>query len=319
MQKHQHLICLIILIGVSAGSAQANGPKQGDEIRNSLAMRLAYISPRTFLMGSPESEQGRERQEVQHQVTLTKGYYLGVHEVTVGQFREFVRDAKYQTDAEKDGKGSWGPNAESGSFELNSKFIWRNTGFKQTDDHPVVDVSCNDARAFCNWLSNKEKKTYRLPTEAEWEYACRAGTKTAYAYGNDPQQLPLLANVGDRPSAKPKDGHRFTASVGQFKQNGFGLHDMHGNVWEWCEDWYVPNSFTKDKQSDPTGPASGKARVQRGGGWSSAANRCRSAARVGRDESSYRGGYLGFRVALIQSSPVSAKEPVNVTRPPDCE
>jgi sulfatase modifying factor 1 len=284
------------------------------ESKNSLGMRLVYIPPGKFAMGSPESEQGREAQEVQHDVELTKGFYLGTHEVTVGQFRQFVNDAKYQTDGERDGKGGWGVN-DAGSIEMNGKYTWKSPGFKQTDDHPAVLISWNDAQAFCHWLSEKENKQYRLSTEAEWEYACRAGTKTVYAFGNDPQQLSLLANVGDRPSEKPKDGHRFTAPVGQFKKNGFGLHDLQGNVWEWCEDWYVPNSFTDDKQTDPTGPATGTAKVQRGGGWSSAARRCRSAARVGRHPSEYRGCYLGFRVVLVPSSAATAQVSTDLPRP----
>ena len=246
-------------------------------------------------MGSPKREQGRERQETQHKVELTNGFYLGMHEVTVGQFRQFVRAANYQRDGERDGKGGWGVS-ESGSIEMNGKHTWKSPGFKQSDDHPVVLVSWNDAKALSRWLSDKERKEYQLPTEAQWEYACRAGTKTAYTFGNDPQQLPALANVGDRPTAKPEDGYHHTAPVGQFKPNAFGLYDMHGNVWEWCEDRYVPNSYRPEKQTDPTGPTSGKARVQRGGGWSSAANRCRSAARIGRDLVAYRGSYQGFRV-----------------------
>ncbi|MDA1018266.1 MAG: formylglycine-generating enzyme family protein [Planctomycetota bacterium] len=272
-------------------------PKQGDEIKNSLGMRLVDIPPGKFTMGSPEAEQGREAQETPHEVELTKGFYLGVHEVTVGQFRRFVRDANYQTDGQRDGKGGWGVN-EAGSIEMSGKYTWESPGFKQSDDHPVVLVTWNDAKAFCRWLSDKEQKEYRLPTEAQWEYACRAGTKTAYTFGNDPQQLPAYANVGDRPAAKPKDGYHQTAPVGRFKPNAFGLYDMHGNVWEWCEDRYVPNSYRPEKQTDPTGPASGMARVQRGGGWSSSAKRCRSAARIGRHPSSYRGSYLGFRVVL---------------------
>ncbi len=280
---------------------------QSREITNTLRMKLVYVPPGTFLMGSPESEIGREKDEAPHEVELTKGFYLGAHEVTVGQFREFVKATKHQTDAERDGKGSWGPDAV-GKFVLDAKCTWKNPGFEQTDEHPVVNVSWNDAKAFCKWLSEKEKKAYRLPTEAEWEYACRAGTKTAYAHGDDPEGLAAAGNVADATARakfpawtlgiKAKDGHAWTAPAGQFKKNAFGLHDMHGNVWEWCEDWYDPEGYTTGKVKDPTGPLAGTARVQRGGGWSSAPHRARSASRVGRDPSSYRGAYLGFRIAL---------------------
>ena len=268
---------------------------------NSLGMRLAYVAPGTFTMGSPKSEADRESQETAHAVELTKGFYVGKHEVTVGEFRKFVRATSYQTDAEKDGKGGYGVK-ESGGLDLGDKYNWKAPGFEQSDDHPVVLVSWNDAQAFCRWLSEKENKSYRLPTEAEWEYACRAGTETAFAYGNDPQGLAAFGNAGEGPSATPKDGYRHTAAVGQFKANALGLHDMHGNVWEWCEDWYVPDNYTGDRQKDPTGPASGKARVHRGGGWSSSPIRCRSAARIGRHPSAYRGSYLGFRIVLEQSN-----------------
>ena len=288
------------------------------QVTNSIGMKLLYIPAGKFLMGSPENEPGREAQEVQHEVELTKGYYQGEQEVTVGQFKQFVLETKYQTDGERDGKGAYGINEAGKIEEMHAKFTWKSPGFVQTDDHPVVDVSWKDAKAFCNWLSEKEKKTYRLPTEAEWEYACRAGTKTAYAHGDDPEGLAAIGNGADATARakypgwsigiKGKDGHVFTAPVGQFKANAFGLHDMHGNVWEWCEDWYEPNSYPKENQIDPTGPATGKAKVQRGGGWSSDSKRLRSAARVGRDHSAYRGCYLGFRVALVQATAESAKE-----------
>ena len=315
MRRCQHAVVLVVLgWSVSVGLIPAldaadpgREPKPGNEITNSIGMKLVHIPPGKFQMGSPESELGREKEEVQHEAELTKGFYLSAHEVTVGQFKEFVNATKHQTEAEKDGKGSWGPDAV-GKFVMDAKFTWKNPGFEQTDDHPVVNVSWNDAKAFCKWLSEKEKKTYRLPTEAEWEFACRAGTTTAFAHGDDPEGLSAAGNVADASARakfpgwtlgiKAKDGHTFTAPVGQFKKNAFGLHDMHGNVWEWCADWYDQNGFTKDRQRDPTGPATGSARVQRGGGWSSAPHRARSASRVGRDPSAYRGCYLGFRIAL---------------------
>ena len=288
------------------------------QVTNSISMKLRYIPAGKFLMGSPENEPGRETQEVQHEVELTKGFYLGAHEVTVGQFKQFVTDTKYETTGEKDGKGAYGINETGKIEEMYAKFTWKSPGLEQTDDHPVVSISWSDAKAFCKWLSEKEKKTYRLPTEAEWEYACRAGTKTAFAHGDDPEGLAAFGNGADATARakfpgwsigiKAKDGHVFTAPVGQFKPNVFGLYDMHGNVWEWCEDWYVPNSYPKDNQVDPTGPATGKAKVQRGGGWSSDSKRLRSAARIGRDPSAYRGCYLGFRVALVQATAETSKK-----------
>ena len=141
---------------------------------SSQGMKLAYIPAGKFDMGSPRQEAGRQAQEKRHEVVLTRAFYLGTHQVTVGQFRKFVDDAKYRTEGERDGKGGWGVN-NKGSLEKDGRFTWSSPGFKQTNDHPVVLVSWNDAQAYCRWLSKKENKAYRLPTEAEWERACRAG------------------------------------------------------------------------------------------------------------------------------------------------
>ena len=291
------------------------GPGRGRvrEIKNSLGMKLVFIPPGKFTMGSPESEAGREAQEVQHEVELTKGFYLGKHEVTVGEFKRFAAETKFQTDGERDGKGAFGINEAGKLSEMHAKFTWKSPGFDQTDNHPVVGISWSDAKAFCTWLSTKEKKIYRLATEAEWEYASRAGTQTAYAFGDNPEMLAENGNGADATARarypgwsigiKAKDGHIFTAPVGQFKANAFGLYDMHGNVWEWCEDWYEPDIYPKDRKMDPTVPTTGKKKVQRGGGWSSDSNRLRSAARVGRDPVVYRGGYLGFRVVVEARRP----------------
>lgn len=137
---------------------------------------------------------------------ITKPFYLGAYEVTVGEFRKFVEDSGYKTDAEKDGIDSWAFNTKTGKLEPEGRkpeYTWRNPGWEQTDDHPVVNVTWNDAVAFCEWLSRKEGATYRLPTEAEWEYACRAGTTTRFWSGDDPETLAAAGNVRDA-TAKAK-------------------------------------------------------------------------------------------------------------------
>ena len=156
---------------------------------------------------------------------ITKPFYLGTYHVTRGQFRQFVADTGYKTDAEKGEKpGAYGWDPDKKEFGFNEKYSWRNAGFEQTDEHPVVNVSWNDAVAFCKWLSRKEGKTYRLPTEAEWEYACRAGTTTRYYSGDDPETLAKVGNVADaaakakfpdwKYTIKASDGYVFTAPVG---------------------------------------------------------------------------------------------------------
>jgi formylglycine-generating enzyme required for sulfatase activity len=166
-------------------------------------------------------------------------------------------------------------------------------------------VSWNDAVAFCEWLSRKEGKTYRLPTEAQWEYACRAGTTTRYYSGDDAETLAQVGNVADG-TAKAKfpawktiqarDGYVFTSPVGSFRANAFGLYDMHGNAWQWCYDWYDSSYYAKSPVDDPTGAESGSNRVLRGGGWDRYAGHCRSANRL-RGTPVDRDDYLGFRVS----------------------
>ena len=167
-----------------------------------------------------------------HRVRITRAFYLGQYAVTVGQFKRFAHDAGYKTEAKRDGTGGWGYNPEDRKCEgRHPKYNWLNPGFAQTDDHPVVNVTWNDAVAFCRWLSRKEGKTYRLPTEAEWEYACRAGTTTRYCNGDDPGALARVANVQDAKGQRefphvqqimmPRDG-KFTIPVGSLAERSWG-------------------------------------------------------------------------------------------------
>ena len=173
----------------------------------------------------------------------------------------------------------------------------------------MVNVSWNDAVAFCSWLSRKEGSVYRLPTEAEWEYACRAGTTTRYYSGDDPETLAKVGNVSDatakakfpewKCAIKASDGYVFTAPVGKFQPNAFGLYDMHGNAWQWCADWHSREYYAASPADDPTGPNSGTVRVLRGGGWGDWPGVTRSAKRIGALPE-YRLDCAGFRVSRAE-------------------
>lgn len=235
---------------------------------NSIGMKFCLIPEGSFMMGSPESEARRETDEgPQHQVTISKSFYMGQSEVTQKEYEEIM-----------------GNNP--------SNFKGNNL--------PVEIVSWNDAKEFCRKLSLKDGKTYRLPTEAEWEYACRADTNLAFHFGN--RLDASKANFdGNKPYGIASTGVNLqkTAEVGSFKANAWGLNDMHGNVSEWCEDYYVSDYYENSEKIDPQGPSSGTFRVCRGGGWSYDAGDIRSA---------YRSAYkpteayydIGFRVILVE-------------------
>ena len=180
-------------------------PARQTDITNSIGMKLVLIPAGKFLMGSPENEVGRFPNEgPQHEVEISQPFYMGQYPVTVGQFRTFARDKNYS---------------------------WQDPGSTQRENQPVSSVNWNDAVAFCDWLSKKEGKKYRLPTEAEWEYSCRAGTTTAYWFGDDPNKLGEYAWFSGNSGGK-------TQEVGTKQPNPWGLYDMYGNyMWQWCEDW----------------------------------------------------------------------------------
>lgn len=295
-----------------------NTPKWGDPtFTNSIGLQLVLIPRGKFWMGSPQAEANRSPGEEQHEVEITRAFYMGKYTVTVGQFREFLRDTNSLSEGEKDGQGGWGFNEQTRRPEgRKPEYTWKNPGWTQTDEHPVQNVSWNDAASFCDWLGSKEgKKHYRLPTEAEWEYACRANTTTRYYSGDSEESLQGVANIADAafkrkyPNASWAkdwdDGYPFTAPVGRFRPNAFGLYDMHGNVWQWCADWYDKDYYKKSPGQDPQGPSAGVKRVLRGGSFSSSVSVsssvsfCRSAYRY-YDPPSGRGYDYGFRVVCVR-------------------
>ena len=259
------LATVLALAGIIPIQAQEKDPPKG--FTNSIGMKFAWIPPGSFLMGSPQEEIDRQRygsEETQHKVTLTKGFYMGVYTVTQEQYEAVV-----------------GENPSK---------------FKGEKNLPVEMVSWDDCQNFVKKLREKDKKPYRLPTEAEWEYACRAGTTTPFHFG-ETISTDQANYIGGYVYGKGKKGvyRQKTTPVDSFPANAWGLHDMHGNVWEWCQDWYA--DYPKEAQVDPQGLAKGTARVVRGGSYSRAPAECRSAFRL-RYEPGQRGNNRGLRVCF---------------------
>ena len=232
---------------------------------NSICMKMVYIKSGSFLMGSPDSEKDRNGDEgPQHRVRITKGFHISVCEVTQEQYQKMMgKDPSH---------------------------------FKKGGNWPVEQVSWPDATEFCRKLSAREMRIFRLPTEAEWEYACRARSKSRFCFGDLDRQLGIYAWY------KSNSG-RSTHPVGRKRRNAWGLHDVHGNVWEWCQDWYASDYYARSPEDNPRGPDSGILRVIRGGSWASGPGQCRSASRHAHP-SQVGTCTIGFRV-LCESSCVS--------------
>ena len=318
-------------------AAYLNSPEQ---LVNTLGIKLQLIPPGEFRMGSeetylelverfpavreaeeenPVTRLGLESARPQRTIRITRPYYLAAQEVTNGQFKKFVETTHHKAEPEPKGKRGWGyplkhqkgPRVLEHSAAPGRGYTWQQWGVEIDDQAPVVDVSWNDAVAFCDWLSLKEGKTYRLPTEAEWEYACRAGTTTRYWNGDDPERLTSIANVRDL-AARQKfgwantlsssDGSASASGVGHYPPNNFGLYDMHGNAAEWCADWFSISYYRELPLPDPTGPPAGALHVVRGGSWHSAAIFCRSAHRAA-EVGTHRSNHIGFRVVCVETKP----------------
>lgn len=339
MRFHRIVLCTVAVVTIGAVTMAISetpptvAAQSRETINNSIGMKLVLVPAGEFMMGAEEDRSDTlnyfpycdpkwlDGELPRHKVRITKPFYMGQYEVTLKQFLTFYHDAKYKIEAERDGKPSWGYDKNR---DLVKSTIFRpwDPGWKIEQDHPVVYVSWNDAVAFCNWMSKKEGKKYRLPTEAEWEYACRAGTNSRYHFGNDPEELVRYANAADAdrkaafggggtiasfekgkktdtqipfPFLSRRDGYAWTAPVGKFRPNNFGLYDMHGNAWEWCSDWYDEHYYEKSPVDDPQGPSAGSSRVARGGGFNNTPVNLRCANRDN-DEPSNRNYNNGFRV-----------------------
>jgi formylglycine-generating enzyme required for sulfatase activity len=272
------LVCLLALFLATLPAAPAEKAAE-KALTNSIGMKLVLIPPGTFQMGSPVTEAEREDRELRHEVTISKSFYMGVYPVTQEQYAKIFGPPRNQ----------WNPGARFGKDQGGGP------------DHPQETVQWNYAEDFCKRLSalpaEKEAgRTYRLPTEAEWEYACRAGTTTPFSSGTTLSSKEANFN-GDFPygGAAKGDYLRKTSKVGSYPPNAWGLYDMHGNVWQWCADWYDPDYYKNSPKMDPTGPEKGVVptgytnrttpgegqwyRVIRGGSWLDEARACRSAYR----------------------------------------
>jgi formylglycine-generating enzyme required for sulfatase activity len=301
--------CIPILLSASANSYGAGEPAlvenrsvQTDSWREPLTgMEFVRIPGGCFQMGSPSTEEGRRPDEGPvHRVCMDE-FWMGKHEVSRVQFKAFIEATGYKTDAEREGF-AWGYEVD---WIKKSGNNWKQAGFEQGDDHPVVNVSFNDAEAMTRWLSEKSGNRFRLPTEAEWEYACRAATPAARFWGDESEKACKYANVADLTAGRQfhawtthqcEDRYVYTAPVGSYEPNGFGLRDLLGNVGEWCADAYHKEAYGKHSEKNPGYSSRDSSHVVRGGSWFSRPETARCAARDHLLSATRRSNDLGFRL-----------------------
>jgi formylglycine-generating enzyme required for sulfatase activity len=222
---------------------------------NSIAMPLKKILPGSFLMGDIE---GDADEKPLHPVKISRPFYIGQYEVRVKDFKNFVKETAFVSELERTPAKTQYAWFDDGFTRIENG-SWRNPGYAQTDDYPATMLTPADMQAFCAWLSKKENCRYRLPTEAEWEYACRAGTGSEYSFGDNPKQLPEYAWFRGNSKNHPHE-------AGKLKPNPWGLYDMHGNLWELCQDYY--GAYSDLAQIDPAGSKSAiSGHCLRGGSW----------------------------------------------------
>lgn len=294
MRTQTVLICfLIVLISsmmISISAAKGRRPDAPDN--------MVLVKGGCFQMGDVFHDIPSNAKPV-HRVCVDD-FYLGKYEVTVGDFREFVKETGYRTEAERqDGCHSWEGRGEVKKKEFN----WHNPNFPQTERDPVTCVSWNDANEFIRWLNKKTGENYRLPTEAEWEYAARSGGKEyKYSWGNDG----LSGNIADDSAAREllgkadgqgyDDGYAITAPAGSFSPNELGLYDMNGNVSEWVADWFGEDYYRKSARKNPEGARHGGCKVIRGGTWNPLVPLVQTITRLCSVPGG-RGTWMGFRLA----------------------
>lgn len=283
------------------------------DIGGHVKLKLVEVPSGKFVMGriaKPYSDFNMGNHDTRHEVTLTKSFYMGMTHVTVDQFAAFVKDTGYQTDAERIGQANDFARIDGGIVSYAKKVAgvnWKNPGFLQRGDHPVVVVSWNDAMAFCDWLSKRSGKKISLPTMAQWEYACRAETTTEFPWGDGSEDGEGYANCADQSlrASLPNeptnkwffnwdDGFVFTSPTQQFKPNAFGLYDMMGNAMHWCYDGWN-STPTRGAVVDPV-EHDGKARTIRGASWLTTPEYCYSGHHNGILETAGQAPYLGFRI-----------------------